>query len=986
MKQSEIEKKILEFWKENDTFRKSVDKEAPQGDFVFYDGPPFATGTPHYGHIVASLLKDMVPRYWTMRGFRVERRWGWDCHGLPIEYIVEKEHGFKHKKDILAYGVDKFNEDARGKVLMYTKEWREVIERLGRWVDMDNDYKTMDLEFMESVWWVFKQLYDKDLLYEAYRSMHICPRCETTLAQSEVAQGYKDVQDLSVVVKFKVKNFDVILEGGRRPTDRIHLKNTGSYRSANAPLQDDNNVYLLAWTTTPWTLPGNAALAVSGDILYSIVELNNEHYILAKERLATIFKDKEYKLIKDIKGRDLIGLSFEPLFPYYDNGQVENHSNAFKVYAADFVNTEEGTGIVHIAPAFGEDDMSLGKKEKLPFIQHVNMDGTFKKKVTDFAGLAVKHQDAPDTVDHPEDKVETTDIKIIKYLAAKNLLFSKAKYTHSYPHCWRCDSPLLNYAASSWFVAVEKIKKDLLKNAKNIQWMPEHIKDGRFGQWLAGARDWSISRQRFWGSVLPIWVCDKDIKHKQVFGSIKDLEKVSGATIKDLHKHFIDKITFKCEKCHGSMQRIPDVLDCWFEAGSMPYAQLHYPFENEKKFKDNFPAEFIAEGVDQTRAWFYYLHVLATALKKKPAFKHVVVNGIVLAEDGKKMSKRFNNYPDPLLMFEKYGADAVRYYLATSTVVHAEDLNFSEKGVEEVVKKVILILYNVLSFYKLYSDPNDANEHPNDTNISDKWIMAKLNQLISEVTVAYDKYDLNRATRPLTEFINELSTWYLRRSRDRFKGDDEKNKADALATLKYVLRILAKLMAPVMPFTAEHVWQELKNPLLSEEREGGGARESVHLQDWPKAGKIDVDVLKKMDDTRKIIEAGLAIRAQVGIKIRQPLSSVTITTVNGGSLDAGHEALVMDELNIGEVFYVSGDEMKVLFDTKLTDKLRVQGNLRELVRTINGMRKTAGLTPGDVITLQYQTDSEELKKVFVQYGDELKKSVIAGEIVEGEGG
>ncbi len=984
MNQAEIERKILAFWKEDNTFQKSVEKDAPQGDFVFYDGPPFATGTPHYGHIVASLMKDMVPRYWTMRGWRVERRWGWDCHGLPIENIVEKEYGFKHKKDILAYGVDKFNEACRGQVLTYVKEWRAVIDRLGRWVDFsakggpasggDRDYSkgvymTMDWQYMESVWWAFKELYGKGLLYEAYRSLHICPRCETTLAQSEVAQGYKDVKDLSVIVKFRL-----LPDSVPPPVLRRGL--------GGGPEAEDGQVYLLAWTTTPWTLPGNAALAVGEGIGYAVVESGGEYYILAKERIETIFKDKESKIISEIKAKDLAGWEYEPLFPYYDADKLENRKNAFKVYAADFVNTEEGTGIVHIAPAFGEDDMNLGKKAKLPFIQHVKMDGTFTDEVTDFSGQPVKHQDAPDTNDHPEDKVESADVKIVKYLAAKGLLFSKAKYMHSYPHCWRCDSPLLNYATSSWFVAVEKIKKDLLKHAEKIEWMPEHIKAGRFGQWLAGARDWSISRQRFWGSVLPIWVCAKDSKHKQVFGSIKDLEKVSGATVTDLHKHFVDKITFKCAECDGIMRRIPDVLDCWFEAGSMPYGQQHYPFANEKKFKDNFPAEFIAEGVDQTRAWFYYLHVLAVALKKKPAFKHVIVNGIMLSEDGKKMSKRLKNYPDPLMMFDKYGADAVRYYLAAAPVLAAEDFNFSEKGVEAVVKKVLLILYNVLAFYQMYSDPNKSELHPatsagrpNDTNVLDRWILAKLNVLINDVTAAYNKYDLNRATRPVAEFVNELSTWYLRRSRDRFKGDNEPDKAAALATLEYVLATLSKIMAPVMPFTAEHVWQEIKR---SEKAE------SVHLQEWPKAGKVEEKVLGEMDLARKIVELGLAERAKAGIKIRQPLSAAV---ASGGRLSEPYLVLVQDELNVKAVRFTSHEGvLAVALDVNLTPELKLEGHLRELTRAINGMRKAAGLTPGDIVTVTYQTKSEELKKVFEQYADELKKAVIAGEIKEGEGG
>ena len=1150
MNQADIEKKILDFWQKDGTFKKSLAKAAPKGDYVFYDGPPFATGTPHYGHIVASLMKDMVPRYRTMRGFRVERRWGWDCHGLPIENIVEQEHGFKHKKDILAYGVDKFNEASRSKVLKYVDEWQKVINRLGRWVDFDNDYKTMDLEFMESVWWVFKALYDKGLLYEAYRSMHICPRCETTLAQSEVAQGYQEVTDLSVIAKFE--------------------------------LADEPGTYLLAWTTTPWTLPGNMALAIGKNIVYVKVAHEGSTYILAKDRLADVFAGKEHGTPASVTAALLLGALYKPLFPYYDDPKLEHHANAFKVYAGDFVNTEEGTGIVHIAPAFGEDDYELSKKEKLPFVQHVNMDGTFKKEVTDFAGMFVKHQDKPNSPDHPETKdAESTDVKIVKYLAAHHLLFSKQKYTHSYPHCWRCDSPLLNYSTSSWFVAVEKIKSKLLKNAEKIHWMPEHIKEGRFGQWLAGARDWSISRQRFWGSVLPVWRSEDGAETK-VIGSIDELYQHSeqaitkiifvrhaeseknvrriyssardahpltaagttaaaglaaklageradavisspvlrakqtaevlagklnlavrfddllaednngtweersedelagdasyqqyaslplakrfaysmgggesahevcerargfltsvarahkGKTVVvvshgivaaafdrilrrgslgkfyylcdgtpfaapiafylnadgegfDLHKHHMDTITLT-GKGGAILRRVPDVLDCWFEAGSMPYGQEHYPFENEKKFKENFPAQFIAEGVDQTRAWFYYLHVLAAALAGKPAFTHAVVNGIVQASDGKKMSKRLRNYPDPMDMFEKYGADAVRYYLAASPVLRAEDFNFSEKGVEEVVKKVLLILYNVLSFYQMYapsvslrgsasdrSNPvtvhgiaslplvarNDKRRH-----VLDKWITAKTNQLIKDVTEAYEAYDLNKATRPITEYVNELSTWYLRRSRERIKDGDK----EALETLKWSLAQLSLTMAPVMPFAAEHVWREL----------GHGA--SVHLAEWPKAGKIDEKVLSSMGQARRIVERGLSARAEAGIKIRQPLSSARVT---GEKLADDVTELIRDELNVTSITYIKGDASAVAFDTEITSELATLGNLRELSRAINAMRKKRGLTPGDSITLTYHTSSSELKKVFGQHADELKRLVAAKEIKEGKGG
>ncbi len=955
MKQAEIEKKVLDFWRLDKTFQKSVDKESPKGDYVFYDGPPFATGTPHYGHILVSVIKDVIPRYQTMRGYKVERRWGWDCHGLPIENIVEQEHGFKHKKDIVEFGVDKFNESARTKVLKYVDEWRKVIDRLGRWVDFsaqggsasggDRDYSkgvymTMDLQYMESVWWVFKELYDNDLLYEAHRSMHICPRCETTLAQSEVAQGYKDVKDLSVVVKFE--------------------------------LEDDPGTFLLAWTTTPWTLPGNMAVAVGEDIEYVKIDSEGSKYILAKDRVEEVFGDKEQKDARKVDAKSLIGKKYKPLFPYYDNDEVEGRENAFKVYAGnDFVNTEEGTGIVHIAPAFGADDYGLRQQEKIPFVQHVNMDGTFKKEVKDFAGLEVKHQDKPNTEDHPEKDVEQTDVKIIKYLAKNNTLFSKEKFTHSYPHCWRCDSPLLNYSTGSWFVAVEKIKKDLLKNAEKINWVPDHLKDGRFGNWLEGAKDWSISRQRFWGSVMPVWVCAQNDKHKKVLGSVKELEELSGKKVKDLHKHFVDEITFKCDECEGIMKRIPDVLDCWFESGSMPYAQLHYPFENEKKFNDNFPAEFISEAVDQTRTWFYYLHVIATGVKKKPAFKNVVVGGMVLAEDGQKMSKRLQNYPDPMDMFEKYGADAVRYYLSSSPVMRAEDFRFSEKDVDEVVKKVILILYNVLTFYEMYTD-SEVRSSDKSKNILDQWILSKANELIKNTTEAYDNYDLNRANRPIAEFVNELSTWYLRRSRDRFKGEDEKDKKAALSTLRYVLETLSKLIAPVMPFTAEHVWHHCGN------------KPSVHLQDWPAYAKASAGkpIIEEMEKVRQIVELGLSSRAKSGIKIRQPLG---LARISGDSVSEEYIELIKDELNVKQVKFVKG-ENKVELDTKITPELQTEGNLRELVRSINSLRKKQGLTPGDVVTISYSTSSKELGKVFDAFGDELKKSVIASELVEKENG
>lgn len=917
----EIEKKILEFWKENKIFGKSLKKKSSKGDYIFYDGPPFATGAPHYGHIVASLMKDMVPRYWTMQGYHVERKWGWDTHGLPIEVIVEEELGIKNKKDIEKIGIDKFNEACRSKVLMYAEEWRKVIERLGRWVDMDNDYKTMDLGFMESVWWTFKQLWDKKLIYEGYKSMHICPRCETTLSQSEISDSYQDIKDISVIVKFE--------------------------------LVDEPGNFVLAWTTTPWTLMGNVSLAMGENLDYVKILSENKNYILVEQNLEKIFAGKKYEIIEKVKASNLEGKKYKPLFDYFINKDMPNKENLYTIQLANFVSAEDGTGIVHIAPAFGEDDMNLGKEKKLPFIQHVKINGQITDEVRDFDGLEVK----------PKNNLQSTDLKIIEYLENKNLVFATKEFTHSYPFCYRCDSPLLNYATSSLFVDVSNLKEKLLKNAENINWIPTHIKEGRFGKWLEGARDWSISRQRFWGSVIPIWACDK-CKEKKVIGSIKELEELSGEKITDLHRHYIDKIVFKC-KCGGVMKRISDILDCWFESGSMPYGQIHYPFENKEKFEKNFPAQFIAEGADQTRCWFYYLHVISTAIKNNEAFKNVVVNGMVLAEDGKKMSKHLNNYPDPMDVFDRHGADAVRYYLATSPVMKAEDLCFSEKGVDEVVKKVLMILLNVLSFYKLFVENIEASTKSK--NVLDKWILSKIESQKKEITEGYNNYDLNKATNPIEKFINDLSTWYIRRSRDRFKNGDK----DAMQTLKYVLLELSKIIAPVMPFTAEHIYKEM-----------GGDKESVHLEDWPKTEKklIDEKLEEQMNQVREICSLVLQKRAEAGIKVRQPLNKLQISSykLSNDLLD-----LIKDEVNVKEI--IMDDQLKegVVLDTIITEELKAEGIVRDFIRSIQILRKEANLTPKDRIRVYFS--SAELKEIIVKYAEQIKKQVIAEEIVFQEG-
>ncbi len=951
------ELEILKFWKENNTFEKSVSLRPENQLYVFYDGPPFATGLPHYGHIVASVMKDVVPRYWTMQGKRVERVWGWDCHGLPIENIVEKEMGTKTKKDIEEMGVDVFNEKCRSKVLSYVSDWEKTIERLGRWVDMKNAYRTMDNEYMESVWWVFKQLWEKDLVYQDYRSMHICPRCETTLSQQEVSEGYKDVKDISVYVKFQLKKTN--------NNKQLTLNNK----------QIDGDVFVLAWTTTPWTLPGNVALAVGEDVEYSVVKSNEQYFILASDLVEVNFKEKEFEVVQKLFAKDLVGLEYEPLFPYY-----KDTPNAFRVVAGDFVTTTDGTGIVHIAPAFGDDDFKVGKRENIPLVHHVGMDGRFNPEVTDFAGQEVKPRS-------DDDKVRlSSDIAVLKYLQENNLFFAKQNLVHSYPHCWRCDTPLLNYATSSWFVNVTKIKDEALEQAKKINWSPEHIKEGRFGKWLEGARDWSISRQRFWATTMPVWQSgDGDFI---CVGSLKELENLSGQKVDDLHKHVLDKVTF--EKDGKTYTRVPDVLDTWFDSGSMPYAQMHYPFENKEKFEAGFPAEFIAEGQDQTRAWFYYLHVLGTALKGSPAFKNVIVNGIVLAEDGKKMSKKLKNYPDPLLVLEKYGADALRFYLLSSPVMHAENLNFSEDGVREVYNKLVNTLSNVVEFYSLFSNSETPLQLPptsgeRSENVLDQWILAKLHVLLKEVTQKMNEYKLAEASRPIVEFVTELSQWYVRRSRDRFKGLDENDKQNALATLREVLVTLSKILGPFTPFLAEKMFQGLNQNVES----------SVHLEMWPKVDElcIDATVLRDMDQVRMLVEYGLSLRAENGVKVRQVLYTFEVSS--NVELSQEYKNIIAEELNVKQVIFVSKfspdfkqkqeGNITVALDVQVTDDLKKQGLVREVVRSLNQIRKDMGLTVHDRVAVVYETSDEVLASVFVEYAEELKQSILATELRKEKG-
>lgn len=888
-----LEEKIADFWEEAQIFQKTLTKTEAGKPWIFYDGPPFATGLPHYGHLVASTTKDVFPRFQTMLGRYVKRIWGWDCHGLPIENIVEKEFNLKNRREIEKYGIGNFCEGCSLKVMTYAKEWKKTIKRLGRFVDMEHDYKTMDVDFMENVWDVFKKLWEKGLIYKDYKPMHICPRCGTPLSNFEVTQGYKDITDISIYVEFPLKNMTDLL--GEKPAA------------------------MLAWTTTPWTLPGNFLLAINPEAEYSVVEEaeNSSRYlIVASERLTETLAEKQYEVKTTLKGLELVGREYEPAFPYF-----AQTVNAFRVVDGDFVTMEDGTGVVHIAPAFGENDFYVGKREQVPIVHHVDFAGNFTAEVTDFAGMEVRKILAD------EKEAQPADIAVIKYLAEKGKIWRKQKIKHSYPHCWRCDHPLLNYATASYFVKVTDLKDDLLKNNELINWQPEHLKNGRFGKWLAGARDWAISRNRFWGTPLPLWV--SEVGDFLCVGSKAELEELSGQKIADLHKNFVDKIII--EKNGKKYHRIDEVLDCWFESGSMPYASAK-----------NFPADFISEGQDQTRGWFYTLHVLATALKNEPAFKNVLVNGIILAEDGKKMSKKLHNYPEPEKIFNEYGADALRLYLMTSPVMKAENLNFEEKEVGRLRRQVEVILWNVLVFWQQAGGKFEeipAAELPrfDELPLLDQDLAWKTSCLITEMTVSLQTYDVVRAGRLLIEFIDDLSTFYVRLSRDRLKDN-----AYSRTILGNSLLVLSKLMAPIMPFFAELIYQNL-----------GGKLESVHLEDWPheNAEQTNDNAEKKIILLKKILETGRSERKITGIKVRQPLANLILTLDQEESdvFDSEMEKIIMDELNVKNIAkeVKKGQNLTITFDTKITEELKNEGEARELIREIASERKRLGLTATD---------------------------------------
>lgn len=926
---SQIEEQMLEVWDKEQTFEASLKQREGGERFSFYDGPPFANGLPHYGHALASTEKDAITRYKTMRGYYVPRRAGWDTHGLPVEYEVEKQLKLSGKQEILKMGIDKFNQACRDSVFKYKGEWEQFLRRFGRWIDLKNAYATLDDSYIESVWWVFSELHKKDLVTKGFRSMPYCPRCATPLSNFELNQGYQDdVEDPSVYVTF--------------------------------PLVDDPKTVLLAWTTTPWTLPANAALAVDPKADYVTVELQDgQRLILAKQQLEILKEGHDsYKVLETKKGKDLVGLGYEPLYTL-TKLTAEEAKTAYHVYADESVSLEDGTGILHVAPRYGETDLELGLKEGLPLIESVDKFGKMTEVMGDFAGLFFKAADEP----------------IIADLTHKGRVFSAETFKHTYPFCWRCDTPLMYFATPTWLVKVTELRDRLVKNNAQIHWVPGHIKDGRFGNWLSEARDWGISRNRFWGAPLPIWVNEANEDDFLVVSSIEELKKLSGASDFDMHRPGIDEVVI--EKGGKTYRRVEEVFDCWFESGSMPYGEDHYPFENEGNFKAKFPADFIAEGMDQTRGWFYTLHVLATALFDSPAFKHVIVNGTIVAADGRKLSKRLKNYPEPQAIFDQYGVDSLRFFLSSSPAMAGEDVRFSDDAVREVYRNVFMTLFNTYTFLTMYAKadgwkPAKQLTAPASDDVLDRWILARLNQTIAEVTKRADAYEIAKATRPLRELLEDLSNWYVRRSRRRFwKSKNDNDKAHAYATLHFVLLRVCQLIAPWSPFLSDHIYRELTKAT--------DLPASVHLTDWPTAESVDTKLLELMSGVREVINEALSQRAAAKIKVRQPLQSVVVTT----TLDIPPElqTIIAEEVNVKSVKLHSDKLTKVELDTKLTEELKVEGLARELVRVVQAARKQAGLNVSDRIKLELFSDSHVVQEAVAAHRDYLAAETLARDVI-----
>jgi len=916
----ELELETLRFWKDRDVFHRSLALRRGRPAFVFYEGPPTANNPPGIHHLLARALKDLFPRYKTMRGFYVERKAGWDTHGLPVEIEVEKQLKFTGKQDIEKFGIEAFNRLCRESVFLYIDQFTQVTERMGYWVDLDQAYRTLDTTYMESVWWILKQIWDKEQLYQGFKVVPYCPRDQTPLSSHELGLGYRDdVEDPSVYVKFE--------------------------------LEDEPKTYFLAWTTTPWTLPGNVALAVGLDIPYVRVRQGDEHYILARARLSILQGD--YQIEADVDPHTLLGKRYKPLYRY-----LIPDKPAFFVVDADFVSVEDGTGIVHTAAAYGVDDLELSLRRGIPVRHVVDLQGRFRPEVEPFAGVFVKKADPI----------------IIKDLTQRGLMYRAETIRHTYPFCWRCGTPLLYYALTSWFIKTTAVKDQLIRNNRQVHWMPVHVGTGRMGNWLETLVDWSLSRWRYWGTPLPVWICEK-CDERRCIGSVAEL----GLTVNDdLHRPYIDRVTLPCEKCDGTMRRVPDLIDVWFDSGSMPVAQYHYPFENKELFPTRFPADYIAEGIDQTRGWFFSLLAISTLLFDQPAFKNVIVNGTVLDKLGRKMSKSLKNTLDPIEVMSKFGADATRWYFFSAVAI-GNDYRFDMAAVQDVVRRFLLILWNTYGFFINYArldgfDPSGAPVPVRDRALLDRWLLAELGATIREVETAMEAYDPPTAARRLEAFVLDLSQWYVRRSRRRFwKSESDADKRSAYQTLYEVLLATIKLLAPFMPFVTDTMYRNLvtDRPDLPD---------SVHLTDWPIAAPewSDDELRRQMAAVRRLVATGLAARNVAGIKVRQPLRAVTIAE---RPLRPELEAILLEELNIKSARY-QGEGGELALDTEISDELKLEGLARDLVRKIQELRKQSGFAVEDRIRLFYQGDGI-LAEALERWRDYIATETLAVAVARG---
>ena len=1017
-----MEQGIIDFWRETKAFEESVLRRPADKEYIFYDGPPFPTGSPHYGNLLAGVIKDMVPRYWTMRGYRVERRFGWDTHGLPIEMEVEKRLGISGPKAIAEYGVDRFNEAARSVVQANTENWEVLTERIGRWVDFENDYKTLDPEFMETVWWVFKQLWDKGLVYKDFKVLPYSWGAATPLSNFEASKDYRDVEDPSITVRLEV------------------LDDAGPMRAGD---------YLLIWTTTPWTLPGNLAVAVGEDVAYSRITDGDDHYWIATARATTVFGD-DMNVVGEAKGSEMLGVPYQPPFDHFS---AEREAGAFRIISSTEVTVDEGTGLVHMAPAYGEADFYALKAAGIEsLVDPVDAEGDFTEEVPEVAGLNVK----------------AADQTLIELLRTSGSLVHADRITHSYPFCERTGTPLIYKAIPTWFVRVEDIKDRMVEINDTIHWVPDYVGSRRFGNWLANARDWAVSRNRYWGSCIPVWECT-GCDEAVAVGSLDELETLSGQRPADLHKHIIDDIGWACSSCGGSMIRVPEVLDGWFESGSMPYGMLHYPFENAERFEAAFPAKFIAEGLDQTRGWFYTLVVLSTALFDAPAFENCVVNGLILAEDGRKMSKSLKNYPDPSEIFDHMGADALRAFLINSPVLRAEPLRFSSDGVAEVVRTVLLPMWNTYSFFTTYAEADgitvadlEMAPQPSERPELDQWILSVLQSLVSEVNTQMEGYYLYNVVPPTLGFIDHLTNWYVRRSRRRFwrargeSGEGDTDKLAAFATLYEVLTRFIEVLAPVLPFITEHLYQDLVA------RRDPDAVASVHHRDFPEAqtALIDRDLEAAMEVVREVVRLGRNLRKREGLRVRQPLMKLTVLTrvaavaravethsdvitdelnvkavatssdegallhlsakanfrtlgplfgskmpeaadaianlglvdleavLDGGTVsiggrDLGVSDLIIERTPLDDTVVEAGPDFAVALDTHVSDELLLEGIAREVISRAQRLRREADLDVTDRVVLMWSSRDPLIRSAITTHAGEIGAEVLAVSIEEG---